>query len=452
MCDPGTVFGTPCFLVLSGIELHLLATGIELRLCFPRASGILGRTQQPSGQIVQLLITGASGNVGQALVPLLCERGLTPILVGRDPKKLKQQFPILEAISYADLSSNYLDRATVVHLAAINNNSKATEAEMRSCNVDLLIHTARTAAAGGAEYFINVSSIHGLDPNNHSPYARTKREGAQQLKDIGDLNVITLYLASVHGGKFSGRLSALNRFPAPIARAAFAVLSALKPTIHVTRIAEFIVAPSSAKAQSEIILTDDMDLNPVYRAGTRFIDLLAAAGILIGLSWLLLGLWVAVRTTSPGPGLFAQTRIGRYGQPFTCYKFRTMADGTAQVGTHDAPATAVTPLGITLRRLKLDELPQAWNLLRNEMSLIGPRPCLPVQSDLIAARRVMEVLDMKPGISGLAQVNNVDMSDPERLARWDARYGALRCLALDFKLMWQTLGGSGRGDRVASVD
>ncbi len=109
---------------------------------------------------------------------------------------------------------------------------------------------------------------------------------------------------------------------------------------------------------------------------------------------------------------------------FTCYKLRTMYSYTPSVGTHEVQLSSVTPIGRRLRRWKLDELPHLWNVLRGDMSLVGPRPCLPIQSELIEKRRQMGVLDFRPGITGLAQVAGVDMSDPERLANIDSRIRA----------------------------
>ncbi|KGF67301.1 lipid carrier : UDP-N-acetylgalactosaminyltransferase [Hoeflea sp. BAL378] len=182
---------------------------------------------------------------------------------------------------------------------------------------------------------------------------------------------------------------------------------------------------------------------------TRAVDLAFAFAVAVFFWWLLLLIWAVVRLESKGPGIFAQERVGRNGHPFTCYKFRTMKAGTAHLGTHEVSASSVTRLGQILRKLKLDELPQIINIFRNEISLIGPRPCLPVQTQLVEARRRLGVLTLKPGISGLAQVNGIDMSDPEKLAQWDARYKALQSLLLDLKIIIATALGSGNGDRVA---
>ncbi|MFY9237845.1 MAG: sugar transferase [Roseovarius sp.] len=119
-------------------------------------------------------------------------------------------------------------------------------------------------------------------------------------------------------------------------------------------------------------------------------------------------------------------------------------------GTHEVSAASITRIGHFLPRSKIDELPQVWNILRNEISLIGPRPGLPVQTALFEARQARGVFAVKPGISGLAQINDIDMSDPERLADWDARYIALQSLLLDAKIIMATLIGKGRGDRAAT--
>lgn len=182
----------------------------------------------------------------------------------------------------------------------------------------------------------------------------------------------------------------------------------------------------------------------------RMLDLAAAAFLLLVLWPLLLIVVVAVRLESRGPAIFRQTRVGKDGGEFTCYKFRTMFTGTADLPTHEVAASAVTPLGSYLRRFKIDELPQLFNVMLGDMSLVGPRPCLPSQLELIEARRRLDVFGVRPGITGLAQVNGVDMSNADRLAEIDARYVRGQGLSGDLKLIWATLRGQGVGvDQVA---
>ncbi|KAB0680421.1 sugar transferase [Aureimonas leprariae] len=181
----------------------------------------------------------------------------------------------------------------------------------------------------------------------------------------------------------------------------------------------------------------------------RAFDVAASLGGLLVLGWAILLLAVLVRRDSPGPGIFRQERVGRNGVPFVCCKLRTMGVETRSQATHDTPASAVTRLGGRLRRYKLDELPQLWNVLKGEMSLVGPRPCLPIQDDVIAARERLGVLAARPGITGLAQVTGVDMSTPERLAEVDASYIATRSFFGDLGIILRTVLGGGQGDHVA---
>jgi O-antigen biosynthesis protein WbqP len=172
----------------------------------------------------------------------------------------------------------------------------------------------------------------------------------------------------------------------------------------------------------------------------------ALLGLTLGLPVLallwLIGLW---DTASP---LFRQQRVGRNQQPFTLVKFRTMRPDTASVATHLADASSITPYGRFLRRSKLDELPQLWNVLKGEMSLVGPRPCLFNQEVLLAERADRGVFDVRPGITGLAQVQGIDMSTPRLLADTDAQMIKTLTLFNYFKIILLTVLGKGAGDRV----
>lgn len=179
----------------------------------------------------------------------------------------------------------------------------------------------------------------------------------------------------------------------------------------------------------------------------RFLDVVfALAGLVIGFP-LLVVLWLlGLRDT--GSPLFRQERVGRNKKPFTLVKFRTMRKDTASVASHLASADAITPFGRFLRRTKLDELPQLWNVLKGEMSLVGPRPCLFNQEELVAEREQRGVLDARPGITGLAQISDIDMSTPRLLAETDARMLADLTVGNYFRYIFLTITGKGSGDRV----
>ena len=173
-------------------------------------------------------------------------------------------------------------------------------------------------------------------------------------------------------------------------------------------------------------------------------------GLVFGLPVLLI-LWV-IAFFDTGSPLFRQQRVGRNKKPFTLVKFRTMKKDTASVASHLASADAITPFGHFLRRTKLDELPQLWNVLKGEMSLVGPRPCLFNQEELIAERESRGVLAARPGITGLAQVNDIDMSTPELLAETDQKMLASLSVGAYFKYIVMTVAGRGAGDRVPGKD
>lgn len=143
---------------------------------------------------------------------------------------------------------------------------------------------------------------------------------------------------------------------------------------------------------------------------------------------------------------FVQTRLGRDERPFRLVKLRTMRVGTGDRPSHETMRGSITRTGALLRRTKLDELPQLWNVLRGEMSFVGPRPGLPSQEELADSRRRHGVDRLMPGITGVSQVQGLDMSTPERLAETDATYIRHWTLAGDIRLLIHTAMGGGRGD------
>lgn len=169
-------------------------------------------------------------------------------------------------------------------------------------------------------------------------------------------------------------------------------------------------------------------------------------GLILGSPVLLIIYCIGLADT--GSPLFKQERVGRNKRPFTLVKFRTMKIETASVASHLASSASITKLGSFLRKTKLDELPQLWNVLKGEMSLVGPRPNLFNQEKLISEREKLLVYSVRPGITGLAQVNEIDMSTPEILAQTDAKMIREMSIASYFKFILQTLTGKGLGDRI----
>lgn len=179
----------------------------------------------------------------------------------------------------------------------------------------------------------------------------------------------------------------------------------------------------------------------------RILDILfSLVGLIFAMPFLIILFIIGLFDT--GSPLFMQERIGRNKKPFTLVKFRTMTVDTASVASHLASTASITPFGGFLRKTKLDELPQLWNVLKGEMSLVGPRPGLFNQEELTQARDAKGIYDVRPGITGLAQVNEIDMSTPDLLAETDARMIATLSLKHYFTYILQTVTGSGSGDRV----
>lgn len=172
----------------------------------------------------------------------------------------------------------------------------------------------------------------------------------------------------------------------------------------------------------------------------------ALFGLIVGVPVLLILFIIGLANT--GSPIFTQTRVGRNQKPFKLVKFRTMKKETAHVASHLASRDAITPFGHFLRRSKLDELPQLWNVLKGEMSLVGPRPCLFSQEVLIDEREQRGVYNVRPGITGLAQIKGVDMSTPEWLAETDAKMISDYSLMDYFRYLILTVTGKGAGDRV----
>jgi lipopolysaccharide/colanic/teichoic acid biosynthesis glycosyltransferase len=180
---------------------------------------------------------------------------------------------------------------------------------------------------------------------------------------------------------------------------------------------------------------------------TRCFDLLFSfIGILL-LSPVLV-LLICIGFFDTGSPIYRQQRVGKNMQPFRLMKFRSMYVNAPSIATHLANTSYITSFGSFLRKSKLDELPQLWNVLLGDMSLVGPRPNLYNQDDLIKERNLRGVYSVRPGITGLAQINKIDMSTPRLLAETDAKMIQELNAMVYFKYILLTVFGKGFGDRV----
>jgi len=180
---------------------------------------------------------------------------------------------------------------------------------------------------------------------------------------------------------------------------------------------------------------------------TRIFDLLFAFLGLLVFSPLLFVLIIIGYFDTRSP-IFRQVRVGKSKKPFNLLKFRSMLANAPSVATHLASASFITPFGGFLRKSKLDELPQLWNVFVGDMSLVGPRPNLFNQEELINERDKRGIYSVRPGITGLAQINKIDMSTPKLLAETDAKMLEKLNMFVYFKYIFLTIFGKGFGDRI----
>ena len=172
----------------------------------------------------------------------------------------------------------------------------------------------------------------------------------------------------------------------------------------------------------------------------RIFDLLLGIVILVPLVVPMLLISIAVRLSSKGPALYWSDRVGKNNKIFKMPKFRTMLTDTPDVATHllDNPDVYLSPIGSFLRRTSLDELPQLFSVLRNDMSFVGPRPALHNQKDLIALRTEKAVDKLLPGITGWAQINGRDELSVSDKLTLDVEYLNRQSFWFDIKILWMT--------------
>lgn len=183
----------------------------------------------------------------------------------------------------------------------------------------------------------------------------------------------------------------------------------------------------------------------------RFFDIILSALAILVLSWLIIILAIIIKSTSKGPVLFKQKRVGKDKTYFNILKFRTMRiDTPKDVPTHllTDPDQYITTIGRFLRKTSLDELPQLFNILIGDMAIVGPRPALWNQEDLIAERDLYDANAVRPGLTGLAQVSGRDELPIPVKARYDGEYVDNISLMKDMMLIFKTLGSVLKHDGV----
>lgn len=190
----------------------------------------------------------------------------------------------------------------------------------------------------------------------------------------------------------------------------------------------------------------------MYKNGIkRMLAVILSLSGIVCLSWLYLILIAAVKLDSPGPVFFKQKRIGIHKKSFEIYKFRTMRiDTPHDMPTHllEDPEQYITRMGRFLRKTSLDELPQLFNILKGDMAVIGPRPALWNQYDLIEERDRYGANDVRPGLTGWAQINGRDELEIERKAQLDGEYVKGLSFLMDLKCFFGTIGTVLRSDGI----
>jgi nucleoside-diphosphate-sugar epimerase len=505
---------------------------------------------------MNILVTGANGFVGKALVSSLIHTTHTVIACVRQSVEptLDCEYRFIDRLdSHTEWLSVLLNIDVVIHCAAkasiTQQEAKGPNFSLTEVNTLATLNLARQAADAGVKRFIFISSIkvngegtkigkpytEDSKPNPIDPYGISKYEAEQGLLNIAEttaLEVVIIRPTLVYGKNVKGNFHSLMKWtykgvPLPIG----GIKHNLRSLVSVDNLVDFIITCIEHKnAKNEIFLISDdddistadllkeiskglgvknkavnippklidtaasavgkssvaqrlsgslqvdiskaknlLDWKPKYSTSEsiqktaksyksnlmasksmvlqRPLDIMFSAAGLVAASPLLIGA-TAIGYLDTGSPLFIQERVGKDQKPFKLIKFRTMKVDTASVASHLADNSSITKLGKVLRKTKLDELPQLINVLKGEMSLVGPRPNLFNQSDLIEARDKMGVYEVLPGITGLAQLSGIDMSTPERLAKKDKEMIDNLNFKNYFSYILNTALGKGSGDAV----
>lgn len=185
----------------------------------------------------------------------------------------------------------------------------------------------------------------------------------------------------------------------------------------------------------------DIEVKMMYKFIKRLIDIIGSLIGLIVLSPVFIITAIAIKLESPGPIIFKQIRVGKNSETFCIYKFRSMREGTPILSTEEfTNATSfITKTGRFIRKTSIDELPQLINILKGEMSIVGPRPVIEKEEELIEARKIYGVDTILPGVTGWAQVNGRDDINVEEKVKYDYEYMKNQNILLDIKIILMTV-------------
>ena len=374
------------------------------------------------------------GFIGRQLADYLVEKGYKV--------KVVTSFPIesydsgLAYFSYKDLKEVIASADAVINCAVLNNNGMLSEVNIDRINVALPILLARYSRKYNAR-FICLSSYHAINPFVMTRYAISKRKALVRLNHFDDvISLVCPFVTNTHHKYPKGILFRLYRYIRSLAPFR-AVVPSVSVSVVGTNIIDLMKAQPTPTHKVHII-DSGAENNFYYRLARLVLNCVFACITLTVLLVLLPVLLPIIRHQSRGSFIYKQERLGRFKSLFSIYKLRTMDVSTVSIGSHLVPASSITSIGRVLRISKLDEFPQAINVIKGDLFLVGPRPCLASQSKLITARDKENVYDQKPGITGLAQVLGVTMESPKVLALFDSEYLKIKSVSFDLLIVFST--------------